>query len=404
MGYELRSDTLVGVIAVRDRSFPTRSGLAAAMTGILEQDLQLPACCYTDPEYHEEEIRTLFRSGWTAIGFASEASDPGQVVPRQLSGRSLLITRDTELRLRVFDNVCRHRSHRLVETPCDRRKLIVCPYHAWSYGLDGKLVKTPYWDGNLDSAPDPSVKQSLGLTEIRIETWYDIIFADLTGEAEPFTAYIHGLEARWGPIYPQPALRPFSSERFSLDGNWKLVAENFLDNYHLPWIHPQVGKSIESALGLDAENLQPAQHIIGFSLAGSGEAKKKTALPLPCWPALDADRQLRQDLFFLFPNVCLVMEGSYLWSMVLLPTSAESCDELVSLYVAGDDAMSSQHRQSREELADTIYEINRQDNEVIRNLQAGRRGNPFATGHFNPHHDQLGIWFHRHVARMMTNR
>ena len=188
-----------------------------------------------------------------------------------------------------------------------------------------------------------------------------------------------------------------------LQGNWKLAAENFLDNYHLPWVHPEIGSSAEASLGtgVGLENLLLSENIIGFSHPTAGADKGKTDMPLPAWQKLIEPENQRQDLFFLFPNTCLVMEGYYLWSMILLPGSVASVDEKLALYVVGDEAMESQFESSRNQLARLIYKVNSQDEIAVRNLQKGRQTDAASCGVYSDYHDQLGKWFHQSVARKM---
>jgi phenylpropionate dioxygenase-like ring-hydroxylating dioxygenase large terminal subunit len=244
----------------------------------------------------------------------------------------------------------------------------------------------------------------MGLLSVPFDVWNDVVFVNLSGDAESFDDFIAPLRCRWTRHRPENLLRCFSNREFSLRGNWKLAAENFLDNYHLPWIHPEIGSTIEASLGLEVENLQLSKNIIGFSHPSAGKDKGKTVIPLPTWPGLNSVEAQRQDLFFAFPNICFVMEGYYLWSMILFPTTFNQCDEKLALYVVGDDGMDARFDESREQLGNLIYNINSQDETVIQNLQKGRQSNAASSGVYTNFHDQLGKWFHQAVARKMLNK
>ena len=153
--------------------------------------------------------------------------------------------------------------------------------------------------------------------------------------------------------------------------------------------------------GVGLENLQLSENIIGFSHPTAGADKGKTDMPLPTWPNLGMPEDQRQDLFFVFPNTCLVMEGYYLWSMILLPSSVDALDEKLALYVVGDEAMLPQLDNARTQLADLIYKVNSQDETVVRNLQKGRQSDAASYGVYSDFHDQLGKWFHQSIARKM---
>ncbi|NKB76673.1 MAG: Rieske 2Fe-2S domain-containing protein [Gammaproteobacteria bacterium] len=367
----------------------------------------LHAQSYTNPDHHDLEMALLFEKSWMAIGFISELPKPGMAKPMNALGKSLLVTRDQNDQFHVFANVCRHRGHVLLQETCHKRKLLTCPYHAWSYDLGGRFVAAPFWDGTENSSPSPQEKEKMGLLPIAFEIWYDILFVNFSGDAEPFEKHILRLQTRWQPQRPSSLLRCFYQKSYSISGNWKLVAENFLDNYHLPWIHPEVGNSMEASLGLEVENQQLAQHIIGFTHPTAGKEKSKTEKPLPCWPGQQGTNQalsIRQDLFFIFPNTCFVMEGNYLWSMILMPQSVERCEEKLALYVITDKALSNEFAQSRNQLATVIDRINQQDASVIRQLQLGRQLNAASQGIFNPRHDQVGQWFHQNLSELILSR
>ena len=362
---------------------------------------QLPASSYTDQNIFSIEMEEFYASGWMSIGFASRFSINDHSWSLEVLGRPLIVTRDSLGDLRVFHNVCRHRGHILVEQVEAAGKLLRCSYHSWCYGLDGKFVTAPFWDGSENSSPDEHQKSVMGLVPVEFATWYDVIFVNLKGDAAPFEEFINPLQRRWHINRPESELRCMSSRSFSVEGNWKLAAENFLDNYHLPWVHPQIGSSIEASLGLEVENLVLSEDIIGFSHPTAGSEKGKTSKPLPEWAGMEASETQRQDLFFLFPNTCFVMEGSYLWSMILEPKTVDQCDEQLALYVVDDSAMDDQFTESRKQLCDLIYQINSQDAKVIKNLQTGRQSEVASLGVYTPFHDELGKAFHQAVFKKL---
>ena len=190
------------------------------------EDKQLPASCYTNSEYHDSEMQTIFAAGWRAIGFESTYSKSNHSWSVKVSGKPLLITRDGKNTLHVFENVCRHRGHLLLDESTRPGKLLSCPYHAWCYSLDGQFVKAPFWDGSKNSEPDEKQKSTMGLIPVRFSVWYDIIFVNLSGAGESFDNFIAPLHTRWSDQRPMDQLRRFSDKGFSLQGNWKLAAEN----------------------------------------------------------------------------------------------------------------------------------------------------------------------------------
>ena len=372
------------------------------LSAVSKGDAILSAACYTDKDFAQFEKDKLFSHGWVGVCFGSDIPNPGDVVVSDVLDQPMMITRDASNKIQVFANVCRHRGHRLVKQNCKGKKSFTCPYHAWSYKLNGEFSFAPFWDGSQGSVPSDAERNRMGLLPIRHEIWYDVIFVNLDEKAVFLAELVAPLNERWNAGYPEDELKCFSQKDYTIPGNWKLAAENFLDNYHLPWVHPEIGENIEASIGLSVENIKLSEDIIGFTHPTAGEEKVKTTTPLPNWSSLSGGLEHRQDLFFIFPNVCMVMEGNYLWTMLLLPTDTDVCEERLSLYVAGEDAMSDYYSEAREQLETVIYRINEQDRQVIQQLQLGRQGDSASHGIFNPVHDQLGMWFHQSVAAKLA--
>ncbi len=342
-------------------------------------------------------MEKFYAASWMSIGFATQYSVNDHAWSLEVLGAPLLLTRDSQGKIQVFHNVCRHRGHIVLDKVKAAGKLLRCPYHSWCYSLDGKFVSAPFWDGTEGSAPDTLQKKSMGLVPVEFTIWYDVIFINLSGNAPPFAEFICPLQSRWSRNRPQKALRFMSNKRFSIEGNWKLAAENFLDNYHLPWIHPEIGNSVEASLGLNVENLRLSENIIGFSHSTAGADKSKTTTPLPQWHEMDPLEAQRQDLFFLFPNTCFVMEGTYLWAMILQPLDVDKCEEQLALYVVGEEALAEKFKASRKQLCDLINNINAQDMKVIESLQKARKSDVASLGIYTPFHDKLGELFHQKI-------
>ncbi|MFL2747926.1 MAG: aromatic ring-hydroxylating dioxygenase subunit alpha [bacterium] len=208
----------------------------------------LPNRFYTTREDFLLEREMIFSSMWTCIGFASDTSKPGDAFPFEFMELPLLILRGEDGQLRVFHNVCPHRGHILVSEPGRMKKMLRCPYHSWTFQLDGKLANTPHIGGvgvrELENF-DPTCH---GMREIRSEVWNDLVFINLDGEAESFSQFIQPLEKRWKQFWgtkgPGMLKRSGIDDRidFKLETNWKLVVENYLEAYHLPTIHPALNR------------------------------------------------------------------------------------------------------------------------------------------------------------------
>jgi choline monooxygenase len=197
----------------------------------------LPASAYRDPSFWEEEQRKLFPSTWTFVGFAHELQQPGDARPIRAAGRPLVLLRDNNLDLRVFHNVCRHRCLKLVKTPGNLGRTLVCPYHAWTYGLDGALRNTPYFGGPAAHLPPGFDRKEHGLVPVRFHLWHDWIFVNLDGKAPAFEDYAAPLLRHLVGIDFSRLRHQTTIDLGEVRCNWKLLMENFIEPYHVQFVH-----------------------------------------------------------------------------------------------------------------------------------------------------------------------
>ncbi|MDA0702205.1 MAG: aromatic ring-hydroxylating dioxygenase subunit alpha, partial [Proteobacteria bacterium] len=199
----------------------------------------LPGRCYGEAFYALEQAQ-LFPKLWCAVAFASDLPEPGDMVPVELAGWPLVLVLDSDGTIRAFHNICRHRAMRLVAEPCKGRSALVCPWHAWTYGLNGKLLATPKIGGDRRNA-DPAIDTTgLDLREVACGQWLDLVYVNIDGKAEAFDRHI-------APLNQLLADYDFSSLRYSdqqwgceYPGNWKVSVEGAIEDYHLTWGHPQI--------------------------------------------------------------------------------------------------------------------------------------------------------------------
>ncbi len=198
----------------------------------------LPARAYTSEDFFRLEQERVFARSWTFIGYAHELAEPGDAVPAVAAGLPVLMLKDADSRVRVFHNVCRHRGLKLVDQPCRFRTTIVCPYHAWTYGLDGRLIRSPHFGGYRKHLPEHFDPGRHGLVEIRSRVWHDWIFINPDEGAPDFDDYVAPLLELTGG-YDLERIRPmFTVDSGEFRSNWKFICENFIDPYHVPVAHP----------------------------------------------------------------------------------------------------------------------------------------------------------------------
>ncbi|GIU95939.1 MAG: (2Fe-2S) ferredoxin [Gaiellaceae bacterium] len=193
----------------------------------------LPWSWYTDPAALELERDAIFRRHWQYVGHAGELPTPGSYTSTRLAHIPVVLTRDETGALRAFLNVCRHRGA-LVCDGSGERATLQCPYHAWTYGLDGRLLAAPRFarEGGTDEA-------ELGLVPLRLETWGPFLFVCADDDAPPLAEVLEDVPERVASAgIDVDALRFLQRAESELAANWKIVAENFLECYHCPTAHP----------------------------------------------------------------------------------------------------------------------------------------------------------------------
>ena len=189
---------------------------------------------YTSPEVFTLERERIFASRWVCVGREQEIAEPGSYMTCEVAGESLIVLRDRSGGVRAFFNVCRHRGTRICTEVSGRfSQTIQCPYHAWTYALDGKLVGAPSMEGTpgFDKIDFP-------LHRAHIANWEGFLFVDLAATPEPFERAFAPILDRFAR-YRMPTLNAVRRIDYDVAANWKLIFQNYSECYHCPTAHPQ---------------------------------------------------------------------------------------------------------------------------------------------------------------------
>lgn len=193
----------------------------------------LEAHYYTNPAIFAAEQVGLFARTWQFAGHASQLEKPGSYFTFEMAGESLFCVKDRDSEIRCFYNVCMHRAHQLV-SGSGRANLITCPYHAWSYALDGALKAGP----NIDSVPEFD-KSKICLTSVRVENFHGFLFVNLDSEAAPMDEWFPNVRRELADFVPHiDQLKPIEFVEIPEVCNWKLSVENYSECYHCSLNHP----------------------------------------------------------------------------------------------------------------------------------------------------------------------
>ena len=322
----------------------------------------LPGAAYTSEAFFALENERIFADSWVFAGFAHELARPGDVAPVTVAGQPILLVRDSDRRIRAFHNVCRHRNLRLVATPCNVGRAIRCPYHSWTYGLDGALYITPYFGGREPrAAPAGFERAEHGLVPVRSETWHDWIFVNLNGTAPSFAGFIAPLQSRLDGLDFAAIHHVTTIDLGEIGANWKLLMENFIEPYHVQFVH---ATTTEQPLTDHYTVNEPG--CLGCAVDVSGAATHDDTL--------SADSRY----LTLFPNFAL---GLYLPDQVGVhldvPLAPDRTRQRRAIYSLDPEPVSVERA---EQLARLWRDVHLEDRDMCERLQQGRVSSAAAAG------------------------
>lgn len=352
----------------------------------------LPREAYTDPAFLALEREHVFDASWVFVAAGEEIPNPGDAMPVDLVGRPVVVVRQRDGGIKAFHNVCRHRGVILVETAQQARPTLVCPYHAWAYGLDGVLLKTPHFSGDGQHGTGAIERECLDLKSIRCETWNGLVFVNLSGGAPPLAEHMAPVERRY-PEHDFARMRMGRVMTFDLAANWKLPIENFIEGYHLPWTHPFLN-SVSSM----------ANHysVVDEPIAGQGsnlyERDKAGHEALPMFPRLGPYWQIRAEYPSLMPNLLLGVHADHINVWGLFPAGVDRVQERVYFFYAGDTAMTPALAPARAVVESNLHGINLEDVGVVEAMQRGRSSPGYVDSRFSPYHEACVHSFERRIA------
>jgi choline monooxygenase len=340
----------------------------------------LPNPCYTDEDWLRLERERVMARTWMLAGFAHDVPKPGDACPIEVAGLPLVLVRDDAGALHVFHNVCRHRGAILVGRPCSGRKVLTCPYHAWSYGLDGRLRARPHFHGPArhDNAGDAEA----GLRPVRMAAWHDLVFVDLSGLAPSF-------EDHWRPFAERMAAYDFGALRFArtltfdVQANWKLIFENFFDPYHVPSVHPRLEVFTPITWRHDTRLDGAWLH----NTNGIAEPQGGRGLGMPYYPGLDEKGVRTEWYFHLFPTLAFEIWPDQLAVFQLQALSPSRTIEHIHLYFMGEAATDEAHAAARQGVYDMWTELNTEDFRIVETMQRARVSPAFDGGVLSPYWD-----------------
>jgi Rieske 2Fe-2S family protein len=285
----------------------------------------LPQEYFVSREVFDEEQEKVFSRQWVLVGHESQVAQAGDFFVPDVAGESLIVARDKNGEIRGFYNVCRHRGTRLCEERSGHSAAIQCPYHAWTYALDGRLIGSPH----MDEVPGFD-RSDYSLHPVNLGVWEGFIFVNLADDPAPLEEWFAPLAGKFSH-WNLPRLKSAKRVEYDVKANWKLMFENYSECYHCPGVHPMLSKV--SPYDSAENDLTEGPFLGGFmkinkgrSLTMSGEAcaLRIDHRPSPSYGAA-GEQEGKERVFYysMFPNMLLSMHPEYVMVHQLWPQSPE---------------------------------------------------------------------------------
>ena len=275
----------------------------------------LPRWCYNSEQFHERELERIFMKTWTFIDRVDAIPNPGDYITVDTFAGPVFVIRDNESNIRAFANTCRHRGSRVLAGAGNCRS-IVCPYHSWTYGLDGSLLRAVGMEETVSFD-----KSALGLKPIRLETWGGFMFISFDRDSESLLEYLGDLTECYASYKFEDMVCTRRSE-YEVDCNWKLLVENAHEDYHTPTVHKgSLGNQISEALPTPRGNWESIFLPLEASVA---------VLPgeTPVFPHIpDLEGNLGKGTLFtlLHPSTQFACVQDCMWWLRIMPVGALRC-------------------------------------------------------------------------------
>jgi len=319
--------------------------------------MTLPGRYYTDEKIFNQEIERFYFGMWICAGRIEQIEKPGQYFLVEIGGESLIVTRDAAGTIHAFYNVCRHRGTRMcVESSGSFAGRIQCPYHGWTYGLDGRLLGAPHMEeGAFD-------RENYPLHSVAADVWDGHIFMNLAKVPNPLSAQLADLPEKFKP-WGMTDLRLYKRESYEVCANWKLIVLNYNECLHCPLLHPALSRVTDTRSG---QNDPPTNSYIGGSmdLRGTAETMSMDGVRRRDYlPGLN-ESQRREVLYYtIYPNLFLSLHPDYVLVHHLWPRAVDRTEvttewlfhpaEMAKPDFCGNDAVEFWDKTNREDWAIT---------------------------------------------------
>jgi choline monooxygenase len=345
------------------------AGLAEAAT--------MPAEWYWYSGVAELERQAVFARTWQFVGRAEQLRDPGQYITAEVAGEPIVVVRGADNQLRTFFNVCRHHAAAVMTEPEGCVQHLRCPYHGWTYGLDGALKGMTDFEGVRDFD-----RAEHSLVPVKVDTWERFVFVNLDPQAAPLREFL-GKMAEWAAPLGIGTLQFAERRRYTLNCNWKVYVDNYLDGgYHVPHLH----KGLNSVIDYADYTIENAERCC----AQIAPLRSRSHADAAAAATRQGDRAY---YLWQYPNFMINWyEGVMDTNLVLPAGSPDRCEVIFDFYFARADAIAAQFNAESIEVSERVQD---EDVAICESVQRGLKSRAYRAGRLSVRREAGEHLFHR---------
>jgi choline monooxygenase len=350
----------------------------------LEKAWTIPAPWYFDPRIAQWERQGVFASNWQAVGRLDQVKEPGQFFTIDVSGEPLLVVRSEDGQLRAFYNVCRHHASAVETQAAGSAKQFRCPYHGWTYGNDGALKGMVEFEGvcNFD-------RKDNGLVPLRVDAWENFVFVNLDGEAAPLNEFLGRVPALATPLNLKETLHYFDRRVYTLNCNWKVYVDNYLDGgYHVPHAHKGLSSVVEYTKYTIETFERACLQCSPLDAASAADS------------AIAATRQGQAFYLWVYPNFMINAYSGVMDTNLVLPLGVDRCAVIFDYYFADISTAAAQKHRDSIAVSEKVQD---EDMAICDSVQRGLASRAYLAGRLSLRREAGEHLFHRLLHRDLTS-
>jgi choline monooxygenase len=349
----------------------------------LDHASTIPSPWYFDEGIAELENSAVFGKTWQAVGRAEQVQNPGQFLTADIAGDPIVVVRGEDSQLRAFYNVCRHHAAAVVTEAQGCAKQFRCPYHGWTYGIDGALKGMVEFDGVCDFE-----RSANGLVPVHVDTWENFVFVNLDPDAGSLANFLGSIPPIVAPLQLTKKLHYFDRRTYTLQCNWKVYVDNYLDGgYHVPHAH----KGLSSVIEYTKYTIENFERACLQSSPLSSDASSEAGVA--------STRQGRAFYLWIYPNFMLNAYEGVMDTNVVVPLGVDKCAVIFDYYFS--DISAAAETRNRESIA-VSEKVQDEDMGICDAVQRGLGSRAYLAGRLSVRREAGEHLFHRLLHADLT--